>query len=104
MTEEVSTASHPTTTGRAGVTPTGDKIKVNEEQVWKVYGTTAPHTCGWQDCAHACVWGLMAQTCPGDTAVQGVKADPCPTRTSSPGDHYSGGGGKGPPRQCSCTA
>ena len=54
---EVSTAPHPPTTGRAGVTPTGDKIKVNEEQVWKVYETTAPHTRGWQDCAHACVMG-----------------------------------------------
>ena len=28
-------------------------------------------------CSRLCD-GLMAQTCPGDTAVQGVKADPVP--------------------------
>ena len=43
----------PATAGRAGVMPTGDKIKVNEEQVREVYATTAPRTRGWQGCAHA---------------------------------------------------
>lgn len=56
---EVSTALSPAapTTGRAGVTPMGDKIKVKEEQVQEVYGTMAPCACGWQGCAHACVTG-----------------------------------------------
>lgn len=52
-------------------------------------------------CSRLCD-GLMAQTCPGDTAVQGVKADPCTPPTYSSGS-YSRWWWKGPPRQCSCT-
>lgn len=44
-------------------------------------------------CSRLCD-GLMAQTCPGDTAVQGVKADPCTPPDLPPRAPTPGGGGR----------